>query len=405
MLTLLEVLLLIILGFLAFLVGYLLLLTLMAFFAKGKTPAASDAPKHRFLFLIPAHNEEKLLPATLANLQQLDYPHALYAVHVVADNCTDKTAVLAMQQGAIVHERFNNELRGKGYALQWLLQRLWGSNEQHDAVIILDADSVVSPNFLRVMDAKLSQGANVVQAYYAVRDPEDSWSVGLRYAALAVLHYLRPQGRMVLSGSAGLKGNGMVFTADLMKQHKWSASVTEDIEFHMGLILAGERVIFAPDAVVWAEMPNTLADSQTQNARWESGRLEMARTYVPKLLGAAVRSLLKGKIGRAYLLADAAMEHIIPPFTILAALSGLALLASFLLPGPMYQNVIVAAFILLGQLVYLLSGLILVRAPRRIYLALLYTPFFMVWKIWLYGRVVLRLDQQGWVRTARNEER
>ena len=157
-------------------------------------------------------------------------------------------------------------------------------NEPHDAILIMDADSSISPNFLRVMDARLARGERVIQSYYAVRDPEQSWSVSLRYVALAALHYLRPLGRMVLGGSMGLKGNGMVFAADILKKHEWSASITEDIEFHMALVLDGERVMFAPDAVVEAEMPQDLAGSQTQNTRWEQGRLEMARTYVPKLL-------------------------------------------------------------------------------------------------------------------------
>ena len=183
------------------------------------------------------------------------------------------------------------------------------------------------------MNARLAHGERVIQSYYAVRDPGNSWSVGLRYAALAVLHYLRPQGRMVLGGSAGLKGNGMVFAADLVRNHEWSASLTEDIEFHMGLILAGERVMFSPDAMVEAEMPDTLEDSQTQNVRWERGRMQMTKTYVPQLLKAAGQALRKGKYGRSYLLVDAAMEHIIPPFSILAALSALCFFFAIVLPG------------------------------------------------------------------------
>ncbi len=413
---------------LAFLVGYLMLLTVTAVFAARKTKGIERLPSHRFLFLVPAHNEEKLLPQTLQNLQEIDYPAALFAVHVVADNCDDNTAVIAQKHGAVVHERMDDEKRGKGYALQWLLQQLWTTEEPHDAIIIVDADSVVSPNFLQVMDARLANGERVIQAYYAVRDSGNSWSVGLRYAALAVLHYLRPQGRMVLGGSAGLKGNGMVFAADLLQKHQWSASITEDIEFHMNLILAGERVMFAPDAVVEAEMPNTLADAQTQNARWEQGRVQMMRTYVPQLLKGAGRAVKEGKYGRSYLLFDATMEHIIPPFSVLAALSGLAFIFALLLPGSgewllttfpalntvmqpsaisqqlKVVNISLGFFILLGQIIYLLAGLKLAKAPKHIYRQLLYIPFFMLWKIWLYMRVLLKRDNQEWVRTARNEE-
>lgn len=395
------------------LVGYLLLLTAVSLRASRQTEARSGVPANRILILVPAHNEERLLPGLLANLRQVDYPSHLYAVHVVADNCSDDTAVIARQGGAVVHERFHETEKGKGYALQWLLQQLWDAAEPHDAILILDADSVISPNFLRVMDARLARGERVIQSYYAVRNPAQSWSVSLRYVALAVLHYLRPLGRMVLGGSTGLKGNGMVFAADILRQHEWSASITEDIEFHMALVLAGERVMFAPDAVVEAEMPQNLSGSQTQNVRWERGRLQMAQTYVPPLLRQAGAAIKQGRYGRAYLLFDAVMEHIIPPFSILVGVTGLGLLAAvvlFLIPpaSPLINslqkiNLILGLFNLLGQIIYIFYGLRLVRAPRKIYQALLYAPAFVFWKIWLYIRILLGRDRQGWVRTARNE--
>ncbi|HEU5015533.1 MAG TPA: glycosyltransferase family 2 protein [Roseiflexaceae bacterium] len=381
-------------GVLALLVAYLLLLTIAAWFAPRRTPARNQAPTHRFLFLLPAHNEERLLPGLLENVRQLEYPSSLYAVHVVADNCTDRTAVVAREGGAVVHERFDTTQIGKGYALQWLLQCIWASGEPHDAVIVLDADSVVSSNFLTIMDARMARGERAIQAYYAVRDPEQSWSASLRSVALAALHYLRPQGRSVLGGSTGLKGNGMVFARDIAMQHPWPVSLTEDIEYHMALIMAGERVMFAPDAVVWAEMPGTLAASHTQNVRWERGRMEMIRRYVPELLAAALRR-------RSFLLFDAAIEQLIPPFSILA-MAGVAVLFGALLLGSML-GMGLAIFILAGQAVYVLNGLMLAGVPRKVYQALLYAPLFIVWKLWLYVRVLLGFDRGGWVRTARNE--
>ena len=64
----------------------------------------------------------------------------------------------------------------------------------------------------------------------------------------------------------------------------FSDHLTEDIELHMELLLTGERVSFAADAVLAAEMPATLGASRSQQERWERGRLEMARRYVPRLL-------------------------------------------------------------------------------------------------------------------------
>lgn len=393
LITLLHILIWISVGGLALMVGYLLLLTLVAWWAPRRTPPRNQAPSHRFLFLIPAHNEEQLLPSLLENLRQLDYPPALYAVHVVADNCTDSTAELARAGGATAHERFDTELIGKGYALEWLLQRIWASGEPHDAIVILDADTIVSTNFLTVMDARLARGERIIQAYYAVRDPETSWSASLRSIALMAVHYLRPQARMVLGGSVGLKGNGMVFAAEIVRRYRWPASLTEDIEYHMALIMGGERVTLAPDALVWAEMPGTLRAAQSQNARWERGRLQMVRRYVPLLLRTSLTR-------RNFLLFDAAVEQIIPPLSIVAIGSIVTLLAMLLLQDPI--GTAVAAALVIGQAVYILSGLILARAPGKVYQALFYAPVFIAWKIWLYLQVLFNRGQRSWIRTTRN---
>ena len=376
-------------------VGYLLLLTGAALFAKRNTAPRRGAPSTHFVIMVPAHNEERLLPQLLKSLAQMDYPRELYAVHVVADNCSDNTAELGRASGAIVHERFNTELRGKGYALEWLLQQIWERGDKHDAIVILDANSIVSPNFLSVMDARMSRGERVIQAYYAVRAPERARSSGIRAVALTVLHYLRPQGRMVLGGSTGLKGNGMVFAADILRKHRWTASLTEDIEYHMELILAGERAMFAPDAVVWAEMPDSLKAAQTQNERWERGRIEMIKSYVPGLIREGLR-------GRNFLLLDAAIEQLIPPFSVVAGLSGIALLLSLLLrSGP---AIALAMAIIAGQVIYIFSGLAMARAPFSVYKSLLFAPLFLAWKSVLYGRLLLGIKPRDWVRTARNQD-
>ena len=404
---------------LAFLVGYLVMLTAASRRASPKTQLPPGEPACHFLIIIPAHNEERLLGETLDNIAQVDYPADLFSVHVVADNCADQTAEIASSKGAVVHVRQNKELLGKGYALQWLLNRLWQDNIPHDALIFLDADSIISPNFLRVMAARIQRGEQVIQAYYAVRQPEQSWNGALRYAALAVLHYLRPQGRMILGGSAGLKGNGMVFAAEVMKQYPWPASLTEDIELHMALLLKGQRVSFAPDAIVYGEMPNTLAQMHSQHMRWEQGRIEMARKYVPPLLNSSVHQLKKGDKRRAFMQFDAVMEHLIPPFSILAGLTGLLLFANLILfgaqnraarkrPGQTHQslantNLAVSSGIAAAQILYLFEGLRQVGAPKHIYRKLIYAPLLVVWKLKQYAESLLSRKQLNWIRTERNE--
>ncbi len=385
---------------------------------KRNTPGQITEPWAQFLFLIPAHNEERLLPDLLESIERVEYPKPYYQVHVVADNCSDNTAAIAAQYGAQVHVRRNETLIGKGYALEWALKEIRAAGQMTDAVIIIDADSTISTNFLAVMRDQIASGAKVSQAYYGVREPGLSWNVSLRYAALTVLHYLRPQGRMALGGSAGLKGNGMMFAQEVLAQYPWPSSVTEDIEYHMLLLLNGYTVRFAPDAAVWGEMPEQFEQSQSQLDRWESGRIQMARTYVPRLLQAAAKATLKGELRRAYRFADAALEHLIPPFSLLFGAACLLLLvdaafglAALLFPrlavatGLLWVNAGIGAVLVAGQIFYLLSGLKMANAPKVVYRQLLFAPTFMVRKVWQYAKVLTGSKPDYWVKTTRNSRK
>ncbi len=387
-------------GLLTLMIGYLLVLTVAAAWAAKQTPRPAAGPTHRFALLVPAHNEEKLLPALLGNIAQLNYPPELFSLYVVADNCTDQTAALARMAGIVAYERFDRTNIGKGYALQWLLARLQEDGAHFDAAVILDADSIISSTFLTVMDAQLAGGARVIQAHYAVLNPARTWVMSLRAAALALVHYLRPLGRTALGGSVGLKGNGMVFHRSILAEHQWSASVTEDIEYHMSLVLAGERVAFAPDATVWAEMPGTLHGAHSQNVRWEQGRLQLALQYIPQLLVAAFVPQGKERRPSLYVLFDSMMEHVIPPFSMVTGLALLYFIVTVVWGTPALVSL--ASSLLIGQMAYILAGLILARTPASTYRALLYAPFFILWKIWLLVRMLGRSEQQGWVRTARD---
>jgi len=389
-------------------VGYLGVLTVLAWRAiaagRNRTPLARE-PSHRFVILVPAHNEERLIADALASIKALDYPTELVSAHVVADNCTDATAAIARAHGIEVHERHAPDDGGKGPALQWLLQRLWTRGEGHDAVVIIDADTTMSPNFLRVMDAKLADGAEIVQAFYAVRDAETSPATAFRSAALAARHYLRPLARDYAGASVGLYGNGMVFSAELMRSRSWSNHLTEDIEFQLECLLDGIPVRFAPDAVIAAEMPTTIEASQTQHQRWERGRLDMVRRFATPL---ARRSLRGGGAGRvAY--ADAVADQLVPPFSLLVAgsvaLAAGATVRALLWPGASSRRgLVVSGGLLAAQTAYVVSALRMTDAPPAVYRSLLSAPRMVLWKVGLWSRVLTRPDEVTWVRTARNAE-
>ena len=234
-----------------------------------------------FAVCIPAHNEQATIRHTVEALLAQEYPASKFSVHVVADNCTDSTAIEAGDAGAKVHVRVDPNHRGKGEALNWLIAEV--QSEGMDTVVIVDADTVADRGFLAALDRAMAGGARAAQGYYAVKDPEASPAVGLRFAAIACRHYLRPLARTRLGASSGLYGNGMAFRNDLLSGRHWSNHLIEDAEFQMGLLLDGHLVTYVPDAVVRAEMPATLDAATSQNERWELGRMQLIRTYVPLL--------------------------------------------------------------------------------------------------------------------------
>jgi hypothetical protein len=335
-----------------------------------------------------------VLPRLLASLHGLDYPHELFDVCVVADNCTDATATIARAQGALAFERHDAERRGKGYALQWLLDRLAEGDRSYDACVVLDADCTVSPNFLRAMNGRLDGGARVVQGYYTVLPVRGTRAEALREGALALVHYLRPAAKTALGASCGLKGTGMCFTQDVIERFGWpSAGLAEDVEFHLTLVAAGIRVTFAAEAVVRAEMPASLQGSRTQNLRWEAGRLATVRRQAGPLLARGLRR-------RDVAALDAALEQIVPPLSVPVALAGVVLAAGIALQLPVVW--MTAAALLAIQVAYVLAGLLLARVPLRVYRALAHAPVYIGWKALLYARALTGTGRPGhWVRTER----
>ena len=373
--------------------AYLSALSIAAFLFPPALPS-SGTRSRRFAVLVPAHNESKVIGRLMDSLRGQSYPKERFDVFVVADNCIDDTARRAQEAGAIVHVREDPSLRAKGYALRWLLERVRACGP-YDAYVVFDADSEVAFDFLERMDARLATGAKVVQGHYRVLNADASSVTALREAALASLHYLRPLGREALGLSCGLKGNGMCFAAETLDRQGWSGvGLAEDVEAHLSLVREGIRVRFAPEAVVRADMPATLDASRTQHLRWEGGRLRTIRESVLPLLARGIRS-------RDMIAVDAAVEQFIPPLSV--ALSASVVAAGLAAIGGSRSVTAVALLGSGGIIAHVLAGLVAVRAPRQIYLALLSTPPYVLWKLALYARAVVLPASQAWVRTERDD--
>ncbi|MBC8089269.1 MAG: glycosyltransferase [Phycisphaerae bacterium] len=371
--------------------GYLALLALAA--RRSQPPAPTSCL--RYAIIVPAHDEAAGIVATVRSLLAMQYPPDQYRVVVVADNCTDTTAVLARAAGARVLERYNAEKRGKGYALMFaynaIIEEGWA-----EAVVVIDADTIVSSNLLGAVDARLSAGSECAQAEYGVRNGADSWRTRLMSLAFALHHTVRSLGRARLGLSCGLRGNGMAFTVALLRRvpHE-SAALVEDVEYGIVLGMADVPVTYIAEATVLGEMPATEQASRTQRDRWERGRRILVRTWTWPLLRAAVRR--GGGVCR-----DLAADLLLPPLitvaTIVALGCGAAILAAGAgLVGPTAPMLWLISLGLL--LIYVGRGCAFSSAGWRVLADFIWIPVYAVWKISVRFR---SRSSDAWVRTARD---
>lgn len=230
--------------------------------------------KHRFIIALPANNEESVIGNLIKSLQMQDYDKSLYDIYVIADNCTDGTANVARENGAIVYERFDEDKKTKGYALNWFLDKMKDKKDDYDALLVFDADNVVDKKFLNVMNKKLCQGEVLVQGYRDIKNPTDTWVSGgyaIFYWTMNRLYHLA---RYNMGLSPLINGTAFMVKWDILIDEGWNTkTLTEDIEFALINISKGVKLGWAKDAIVYDEQPLTFKQSWKQRERWS------VRTY------------------------------------------------------------------------------------------------------------------------------
>lgn len=237
----------------------------------------------RYAILIAARNEEAVLPHLLASIAAQDYPAELVSTFVIADNCTDNTAAVARAAGATVYERRNARLIGKGYALAELLEHV---PDRFDAYLIFDADNLLAPDYITQIDRTFADGCDIATGCRCAKNYGENWiSAGYGLWFLREARQLSDP-RMRLGLSTMVSGTGFGFARQVLARcggwHYFLLS--EDTEFSVDRLLAGERIGYCPDAVFYDEQPTGFAQSWRQRMRWAKGYLQVFRRHGGRLL-------------------------------------------------------------------------------------------------------------------------
>ncbi len=258
---------------------------------------------HKFMAIIPAHNEENVIRNLVESLKEQNYPKDLYDIYVIADNCTDATAEIAKEAGAKVLKRFDEAHKTKGYALNWFLKQKIEENADYDAFCVFDADNIVEKNFIKNMNKKLCQGEEIVQGYRDIKNPTDSWITGGYAIFYWMMNRFYHLARYNLGLSPLINGTGFMVKFDVVKPNGWQTiTLTEDIEFSLINIAKGRKLGWATDAIVYDEQPVHFDQSWSQRARWTVGHIQCMKNYTKDLAkGVAEHKTLMNFDGLLYM--------------------------------------------------------------------------------------------------------
>ena len=360
---------------------------------RGSLLHRGGAGSTRFLFLIPAHNEELLLSRCLESFPKLDYPEERVDVLVVADNCTDRTAWIAEEAGVRCIEREVPELRGKPHAIAWALERCRLAD--YDALVIIDGDTVVDPQYAREMSKVVDLREKAAQAYNGISNPHENALTRMADVLAAAYYRFMYPLKQRANINPPLTGAGMCIGAGVLERHGWSAfSLSEDVEMYARLTLDGVRTECVPAARVFSREASSLDASASQRKRWRAGRL----TILMRLGGLVLTR--RGVMFRQRL--DLLSELAAPGPVV--HLGIVALLVLLLLAAPLPGRSWLAAG-LLGSLVrpalYAALAVTTDPQPGGALAAFLYLPVYAVWRLVTEAAALMNLGDKPWVRTSR----
>lgn len=367
-----------------------LYLWILAFFGIRTRKPPSSQKYNRFAIIVPAHNEENSIDTLIKSLRDLDYPKDLYDCYFGADHCTDRTVERIGDGGLICYEK-KDGLPGKGRVLSWLTKIILEEySGRYDAVVYFDADDQADSNFLKVINASLNAGNEIIQGNSKVLNWDDSIFTIINHINVATSNRLKENARTNAGLSCYLHGHGMCFKINVLRESEWAHnSLVEDEELFLRLILAGKKVTWEHMAVVNNKIPSGMKSSEHQRLRWSRGRIKLLKEKGLIMLKNFIKDLDWASF-------DVLLVLSMPTHSILVGLSIIIWIVSFVFLQYTYLMFAWSTILLLSYLFYFFLGAILEKIPVRTFFYGFLSPIFIFWRIWVYLISLMTLNIQKW---------
>lgn len=269
--------------------AYQLVYIAVGYLKRKPKPLPEAKENHRYAVFISARNEAGVIGELIDSLKKQNYPDDRYDIYVLADNCTDNTAEVAKEAGALVYERENKQLVGKGYALDYLYKSIISEKGEkyYDAFIVFDADNIVHPDFLKEINKTFDTGKfDAITTYRNSKNFADNWlTAAYSIWFMREARYVNYP-RMLLGAQCMISGTGFLVSAEAMEKNGgWPFHLlTEDIQFSVNCAIQGMSIGYCDSAMVYDEQPSSFKQSWNQRLRWSKGFFQLNGKYTLDLI-------------------------------------------------------------------------------------------------------------------------
>ncbi|MBQ7226435.1 MAG: glycosyltransferase family 2 protein [Clostridia bacterium] len=255
-------------------VSFLVLAVCCSGCKKEKLKIEHSEKRTSFAVIIPARNESAVIESNLSALYKSNYPKEYFHPYVIVESMDDPTVEICKKyDGVSVFLRQNLANTGKGHALDECISNIFKENDVYDAFLILDADNVVTPDFLSKMSDAFQAGYEAACGNRNNKDWNASAVSSSSALTFTIINSIQNKSKTALGLGITFTGTGFFVSAEILRRlGGWKFySLTEDYEFSTFAMCNGVKSCFVEDAIYYDEQPRTWWQSIIQRTRWVKG--------------------------------------------------------------------------------------------------------------------------------------
>ncbi len=356
--------------------------------------------------LIPAHNEEKVIGATIASLLRLEYPKEKLTVLVINDGSTDATRDIILDAAGrdgrvrLFDVPAGEGGRGKSRALNLAMARV-----ESEVIAIYDADNTPDPHALRYLVAQLLENKELGAALGKFRTVNKNVNILTRFINIETLSFqsMLQAGRWQMHNIATLPGTNFVVWTWLIRQlNGWDEqALTEDSELSIRIYQEGYKIKFVPYAVTYEQEPQTWGVWIRQRIRWVRGNNYVLGKFLKHIREFRSKRLMFDVL---YTLSLYYVFFVAIVISDLLFIVSAANLVAISLPGPYTFVWIMAFFLFLGETMLAISY---DGEDRMKHIPVLVLMYFTYCQLWIYIVIkalwmeYVKKEKRTWDKTVR----